>query len=620
MPLKLNEWVIVKSASQTKLIHTDDGYDVYYTLTYYLEAMLTSQNVNTNKSYGKVRTSVTRSGGNTYRSQMTATCLHCTTYSGVANPPATLASGTFELTGNAAGEASLHLSGTLTAAIGDFSISADGWMSAPTIPRKSTPTFSSDPLTIGNTQTITTNRASSDFTHTITLSVGDYTETLENVGASTTWTPSAADLMPYMTSWQMPVTVTTTTYNGTSTVGSTSTSFTLQVDTSVFKPVITVGTKSDTNATTSSLETSGTFIKGYSHLSVPVSVAVNESAYDYEIATLTITLGNTTKNLTVNDEAGATVFTADVLTNSLVVTAVDSLGYTVTQTTTLTVIDYSDIQINSINTYRVNSSDQPTETGEYIHYDIECTAYSGSFGQASNTIVVKSKSKTASSSTYGAEVTEKTVTTSGNGSVQQISITGITTSGSFSSSTQYDIVFVLTDSLGSATSIAYRIHEGVPVFAWGEDHFDVYGDFHIHDRSDVTKYISLSPLNPSTETVTFSGADGGSVTWLVFDFGALTICACKWRSASNVTTGTAWGGMYTSSAFNTPSYPVAYTSVYYQNIQYVQADQNSNMAAIPVVQVGYSADLTSLGQIFLARGGSSTIGHPIFTQIVVGTR
>ena len=491
MPLKLNEWVTVGSASQTKAIATTQG-TVNFTLTYYLEAMLTSQNIATNKSYGQVRARVTRSGGYSYSSSMTATCLNCTPYSGVANPPATLTTGTFELIGNAAGEAALHLSGTLTAVVGGFSISVDEWMAAPTIPRTSKPTFSSDPLTIGNTQTIQMHRASSDFTHTIVLSVGNYSTTLTNVGANTTWTPSAADLMPYMTSWQMPVTVTTTTYNGTTTIGSTSTSFTLQVDTSIFKPVITVGTKSDTNATTTALETSGTFIKGYSSLSVPVSVAVSDSSYDYEIALLTVTLGSTSNTIIVNDQSGSMTFTAPVNTNSLVVTATDTLGYSVTQTVTLTVIDYSDIQINSIETYRVNANDQPTETGEYIHYEIKCTAYSGSFGQASNSIVVKSKSKTASASTYGAEVTEQTVTTSGNGSVQQITISGVTVNGTYLSSTQYDIVFILTDSLSSVTSGIVRIHEGVPVIAWGEDHFDVYGEFHVHDRSDVTKYRTIN--------------------------------------------------------------------------------------------------------------------------------
>ena len=488
MPLKLNEWVTVGSASQTKAVATEQG-TVYFTLTYYLEAMLTAQSVAMNHSFGKVRARVERSGGWTYSSAMTATCSYCGSYSGVATPNTTLTSGTFEIGGNAAGESAIHLVGTLTAVVGGFSISVDAWMAAPTIPRASKPTFSSNPLTIGQTQTITTNRASSDFTHKIVLNVGDYTTELNDVGSSITWTPDATTLMPYMTSWQMPVTVTCTTYNGSSTIGSTTTSFTLQVDTSVYKPVITLGTMSDGNSQTSGL-TSGTFIKDKSILNVTITASPNDSGDS--IASVTATLGSTTRTVQGGDtgESVAFLFQATTTTNTLTVTATDQRGYTVTQTVTITLLDYSDIAIQSVEYVRVNANDVETETGTYVRYTIKANAFLGSFGRVTNSITVTSQSKEASAGSYGASVTEQTVTTSGSG-MGEITITGVTV-GTYSASTQYNILFTLTDALSSVTATFLRVHEGVPVYAWGEDHFDVYGELHIHDRDDVTAYTTLT--------------------------------------------------------------------------------------------------------------------------------
>lgn len=488
MPLVLNQWVTVGSASQTKAVATSEG-TVNFTLTYYLEAKLTSQSVALNQSSGQVRARVTRSGGRTYSSSMTASCLNCANYSGVATPEAVLTTGTFILYGNDAGEAAIHLAGTLTAVVGGFSISVDAWMAAPTIPRASKPTFSSDPLTIGDTQTITTNRASSGFTHTIVLSVGEYSTTLNDVGASITWTPTS-DLMQYMTSWQMPVTVTCTTYNGSTQIGSTTSSFTLQVDTSVYKPVITNGTLTDANADTAGL-TSGTFIKDKSILSVSITAEPNDSGDS--IASVTARLGSTTQTASGGDagEAISFLFQGVTTTNELVITATDQRDYTATKTVTITLLEYSNIQIQSVEYARVNSSNVETETGEYVRYTIKANAFLGSFGAVTNSITVTSQSKLASASVYGSEVTEKTVTTSGSG-MGDITITGVTV-GTYSPSSQFDILFTLTDALSSTTAQQpLRIHEGVPVYAWGEDHFDVYGEVHIHDREDVSKYITIN--------------------------------------------------------------------------------------------------------------------------------
>ena len=382
----------------------------------------------------------------------------------------------------------------------------------PTIPRASKPTYSTNPLTIGQTQTITTNRASSSFTHTLVLSFGNYSETLTGVGASTTWTPSSS-LMEYMTSWQMTVTVVCTTYNGSTQIGTSSTSFTLQVDTSVYKPVITVGTLSDANASTAGL-TSGTFIKGKSILSGSITATPNDSGDS--IASITARLGNTTQTVQGGDtgEAVSFLFQAATTTNELIITATDQRGYTVTKSVSITLLEYSNISVISVDYARVNANNVETETGEYVRYTIKANAFLGSFGAVTNQITVSSQSKLASASVYGSSVTEKTVTTSGTG-MGEITITGVTV-GTYSPSSQYDILFTLTDALSSATAQPLRVHEGVPVAAWGEDHFDIYGEFHVHDRDDVTKYTTIYPNGyrwnligtaSGTTPVTFDGSN-----------------------------------------------------------------------------------------------------------------
>lgn len=492
-------------------------------------------------------------------------------------------------------------------------------LTLPRIPRASTATVATTPLTIGGTQVITTNRASSSFTHTVAISMGDYSVTYTGVGASVSWATDAATLMPYMDSWQKTVTIRTTTYNGSTSLGTTTTTFKLQVDTSVYKPVITFGSPTDTNATTSALESSGKFIKGYASLSQLVSVASNNTVYGDTVARLQVTLGSTTQTVAINATSGSMTFTATVTQATVTAVAVDNRGYSVTKTYTLDVFDYQPITINSVEVERVNQSGDPTETGVYLAYTIKGKCFQGSFGEASNTVTVKTASKSASASSYDPDVTEKTVTPSGSG-YADYTITGITV-GTYSSSSQFDVVFKLTDALTTATSINVRVHEGVPVFAWGEDHFDVYGTFHIHDRADVTKWIGLSIDSVQTTPVTFNGAVGGTVNWTVFSFGKFRIAVCKWKATASAVIDGSWAGIYYSNDFNSPNYPFTFTDVIHSNVRYLSADAASHAE---VWDGGHtSVSNTSFGQFYLTRpndGGAVTINHPVFSLLVIGTK
>lgn len=97
------------------------------------------------------------------------------------------------------------------------------------VPDKSTPTTSSDTVKMGASVTITTNRKSSAFTHTLTYSFGGSTGTIAtNVGTSYNWTvPDLSSKISGASSGTC--TITCQTYNGSALVGSATKTITLTV-------------------------------------------------------------------------------------------------------------------------------------------------------------------------------------------------------------------------------------------------------------------------------------------------------------------------------------------------------------------------------------------------------
>ena len=363
----------------------------------------------------------------------------------------------------------------------------------PTIPRASNPTVSTSSLTVGGSLTINTNRKSSSFTHTITVSCGGHSVTYNNVGASQSFTATTSEWMPYMTNKSMTATVSCTTYNGTKQIGSAqSCSFTLNVDTSVYHPAIISIEHSDINADTVALETEGTYIKGFSNLSLSTTVTVNSADYGSVVQSVKITHNGVTRTFT--NDLGVIEFTVAyaiiVSANTIVIKVTDNRGVEVSQTLNLTVIQYDVPKLSAIEIKRVNASEQESETGIYLKYRLSSTVFWGSFGQVNNELKVYSRSKLPSAQNYSEWTLENTINTAGTDQYTSYEITG-TCNGEYSSSTQFDVQIKVEDKLGNAVLYA-KVLEGIPVFAWGADHFDVYGSFHIHDREDPSQYVTFS--------------------------------------------------------------------------------------------------------------------------------
>ena len=111
-----------------------------------------------------------------------------------------------------------------------------------TIPRASKPTLSSSSVTMGNSVTVSTNRASSSFTHSLYYQIGSggWNTIGTGIGTSKSWTVpmSLANSTPNSTS--LSVKLWLETYNGSTYIGANSVSLTANVPSSVVPTINSV--------------------------------------------------------------------------------------------------------------------------------------------------------------------------------------------------------------------------------------------------------------------------------------------------------------------------------------------------------------------------------------------
>ena len=256
----------------------------------------------------------------------------------------------------------------------------------PTIPRASSVSCST--ANIGSNATITINRASTSFTHTLTYSFGSLSGTIATKTSSTniSWTLPTTFYGQIPNSKSGTGTITCQTYNGSTLIGSKSTSFTATVNESASKPTLSP-TVSDSNTTTTALTgDSSKFIKYYSNASVATRAKARNSA---TLKSYKITCGSkslTTTSGTINAvESGSFTFSAT-----------DSRGYTTTQTINKTLIEYVKLTCSM-------EAGAPTTAG-VATIKISGNYFNGSFGKVANTLTVQYRYK-AQGGSYGAWTT-----------------------------------------------------------------------------------------------------------------------------------------------------------------------------------------------------------------------
>ena len=386
--------------------------------------------------------------------------------------------GTLTLTANATGGRPLG---------GSFD--SDIIIQLPTIARASVPSATPNPATIGSggrVVTINTNRKSSSFLHTVSLTCGSWTwsSAAKGVGGSVNVTiPYSVIAQFAATSKTATCTITCVTYSGSTNIGTKTATFTLQIDTATDHPAVDSVTVEDLNTKSAAIEAAGSFINNASKLKATIDLSA-VGTYT-ELASARVVCGSTSQSYTLSGTSQTIVFEYDkVNTSDLTVYVTDKRGTTVSFVKSWTLVPYVDLTVSG-------SVDRLSETGNTIKFTLTGRCFAGNFGQATNQLTIKYKSKLHSAADYPAQwTTIGTVTPSGQGA------TTYETSGTltgFDYDQQYDLIFHVEDLFTEAQTGEIGLTKGIPVYGNGEDFFAVYGELHIHDRVDPMQFWTLSP-------------------------------------------------------------------------------------------------------------------------------
>ena len=225
----------------------------------------------------------------------------------------------------------------------------------PTIPRATVPTLNKTTAELGETVTVTMQRASTSFTHNLKIAIGS---TVIQIGQG--YGISATYLLPltlanYITNGvSYKAVIWCETYQGDTHIGSASVDLTLTIPSSIV-PVVNTVTHSEANEDI----LIGEYVQGFSRLSVAVT---RQGAY-----------GSTVIN-TVNELDGVTykgiAFETETLffsgQKTLLTTITDSRGRTNTKQTTINVLEYYEPKITAFKAERCDQDGTLNESGQYV--------------------------------------------------------------------------------------------------------------------------------------------------------------------------------------------------------------------------------------------------------------
>ena len=313
-------------------------------------------------------------------------------------------------------------------------VTASGSGTFDTIARASTISSVTASVSINGTNecAVSISRKSSAFTHTVVWKLGSYSKTTTGAGTSATYAIplSWINAMPSATTGTGTVTVTT--YNGSTKIGSAvSKSFKVTVPASV---VPTISAVSLSEAVSGLNAQFGAYVQNKSQLAVSVTAA---GVYSSTIKSYKTTIDGA--NYTAKS------FTSGVLKNSgsrtISITVTDTRGRTATTTRTVNVTAYAAPKITLFNAYRVNEAGEEDYNGTFVKC-LYAWAVSPVGNKNANAYLFERKLKTA---------TEWEAVASGNAYTFNSNRVFTQT---FSTESSYDLRLSLTDYFGAVRASA----------------------------------------------------------------------------------------------------------------------------------------------------------------------
>lgn len=341
------------------------------------------------------------------------------------------------------------------------SLTASGTVTLDTIPRASS--VSATAANVGSASSISISRASSSFTHTLTYAFGSLSGTIATKTSSTSvkWTLPTTFYAQMPSAKSKTGTITCTTYNGSTSIGTKTCSFTANVS-SASAPTLAPTVK-DSNATTKALTgDEAKFIKYYSSAAFTTGAAAQNSA---TLKSQKVTCG-------AKSSTSASGTLSAVERGTFIFTATDSRGFTTTQTLTKTLINYVKLTCSM----KVST---PTADGKCA-VSISGNYFNGSFGAADNKLTVQYRQSTDGGSTWGSW-TAATATKSGNSYSAEVELTGLDYQQAYTFQAR------AVDKLATVNT-ATKTVKAAPVFEWGEDSFNFNVYAYVKNNSAYRSY------------------------------------------------------------------------------------------------------------------------------------
>ena len=364
------------------------------------------------------------------------------------------------------------------------SVSASGTITLNTIPRTSSVTCNS--FNIGDSTTITINRASSSFTHTVKYTFGSLTGTIATKTTNTSigWTPTKADLyaqIPNATSGYG--TITCETYNGNTLIGTSTAGFNAYAKQNECLPTVSA-TIADTNSSvTGASGNSSIIVRELSDPKVTISATAKNSA---TIKTYRIAWGDGQTST-----ASSATFSNGVFSSKVTVTATDSRGYSNSTTYDLSALDrWKDWFYPTLLTFTAERTESTSTT---VNLKATGKVWVGNFGAIWNTRTALYRYRTNGGS-WG-NWTTLASTYSGD------TLTGTATLENFSTESSYDFQVKINDYFKSSDTTDRNVSKSIGILRVADDYVRVNGDiqdkFKTRINGGLATYYEGSSINPN---------------------------------------------------------------------------------------------------------------------------